>query len=270
MSIIRILKFPLELNETFPIIEFSCYDKPSGTSVYISFPLPMGIVFSDKGNYSSIDLGVLGAASNTLAAADDKNSSFKGAAIKDIQKAVSGASSMTSAEAASIIAKQLSSSDNSNSAINLATKRIIAPNTNTTFTGNAVRSFSFTFKMVPRSRADTEMIYLIQEAFRYYSYASTVEGSSQLIQGYPPVWSIKFLINGKESSFHPKIYSCYLEGLTSTFGTLSNASMENGAPLDTDVALSFQETRALNRIDITKLQSGERGFDKETLASGIN
>jgi len=36
----------------------------------------------------------------------------------------------------------------------------------------------------------------------------------------------------------------------------------DGAPLEVDISLSFQETRALNRTDITQLRKNQLGMDR--------
>ena len=48
----------------------------------------------------------------------------------------------------------------------------------------------------------------------------------------------------------PKIFTCHLTSLATTYNATSNIFHADGAPLETDMALSFQEIKALTRQDL--------------------
>ena len=55
----------------------------------------------------------------------------------------------------------------------------------------------------------------------------------------------------------PKIASCYCRDLSTTFNANSDVYFENNAPLEVDIAVQFQETRALTYDDIILMEEDE-------------
>jgi hypothetical protein len=281
----KVLFYPLENSETAatrPQIQFSCvhvnYEGEAGegktavrTRQSCYFPCPANIAFGDAANLSSIDLGVMGA----------------GAALADYGGGSGTGVSLFLETIGDAIGKTLSGGLNSATGGSvdkaLAIKKAVAnPFTNTTFQGNNVRSFTFNFKMIATSRAEAAMIKSINDFFRINMYggdASDIDfeneagaqaaADSGLIDtylAYPPVWEIDFVTEVPGTykmpmnPYLPKIFSCYLGGFNSTFNTTSAAWFSDGAPLEVDISLTFQETRALNRKDIANLQSLEGDY----------
>ena len=244
-----------------PQIRFSCVkmDYPEGKSAIMSrkgvyFPCPANIAFGDAANLSSIDLGVLGAAGSLIAnggkGAQDSVVTGVEAAFDAIGKSILGGLDATLGGAAS--------------KAQAIKKTVPNPFTNTTFQGNNVRNFTFNFKMVATSQQEAAMIKNINDFFRVNMYGGDgKEHESGLIDtylSYPPVWEIDFLQSvGQHEAvlnpYLPKIFSCYLGGFNSTFNTTSATWFHDGAPLEVDISLTFQETRALTARDIRGLQS---------------
>ena len=48
----------------------------------------------------------------------------------------------------------------------------------------------------------------------------------------------------------PKILTSYLTNLTTTYNSTTNAYHDDGQPVEIDMSLTFQETRALTRGDL--------------------
>ena len=71
--------------------------------------------------------------------------------------------------------------------------------------------------------------------------------------------------SGTENPFIPRIYSTYCTSVNSNFNSTGNVYFVDNAPLEVDLAISFQETRALNRHDIEQMENdqlGNRGIDE--------
>ena len=244
-----------------PQIRFSCirvnYEEETTAirnrhSCY--FPCPANIAFGDAANLSSIDLGVLGAAASTLSA---DNLGINQGALE-----VAGDASIEAMKKAALKGLGGAFGDSFNKGAAVA-KIAENPFTNTTYQGANVRTFTFNFKMIAESKEESKMIKDINHFFRVNMYGGTEEGSDQQIDAflqYPPVWEIDFLSGlGEQGAtmnpYLPKLFSCYLGGFNSTFNTTAAAWHEDGAPLEVDISLTFQETRALTQADIYNLNS---------------
>jgi len=264
------LMYPLELRGQAdrPCIEFTAYDTSSGDVQLktIWFPCPSGIEISDQATYNTIDLGALGGALNqavkAAATTDGAMNKFKvgsNALLNQVKDARAG-------EIAAIAAMALPGYGDK---LQFKAKTILNPNTNTSFSGNSVRSFTFAFKMIARSESEAKEIQKIHKTFRKYTYADSNGNQQNLTLRYPPVWRIRFLDGQKnENKYIPKIYSCYLQGVQSSFNSTAPVFHTDGSPLEVDVSISFQETRALTRFDIETLGDDEnRGIGADGLAT---
>ena len=264
------LMYPLELrNQTSrPCIEFTAYDTSSGDVQLktIWFPCPAGIEINDQATYNTIDLGALGGALNTALAAAGGAEGIGGKASAAGKSLIDQVKSARGGEIAALAAMALPGYGDK---LQFKAKTILNPNTNTNFTGNAVRSFNFAFKMIARSEAEAKEIQRIHKTFRKYTYADSNGNQQNLTLRYPPVWRIRFLDGQKnENTYIPKIFSCYLQNVTSTFNSTSPTFHTDGSPLEVDVTLSYQETRVLTRFDIENMgQDENRGIGSDGLAT---
>ena len=190
------LKFPSQLGHDrhkWPMISFSTkLDTKAARRIFL--PIPAGITFSDSMGYSSIDLGIIGKLASD--AATEGFSAYSGgdykAGIKAAGKAfTTGAldrmKSLKAAEALSIGMRQLRMDSVAN-IIDFSQKQVVAPNTNTAFNNIGVRSFAFSFKLMPRSKDEASTISAIVKTFRQNMYP---KGTDVILQ-YPPIWEIKF------------------------------------------------------------------------------
>ena len=256
------LLFPSDLTTTvqkFPFIGFWARKGAAGERC-IFLPIPSGISFSDQMQYSAIDLGIMGSivAKAATAAVNEGNvfSAAGGALGAGIGAAVNKIKSTNSAAIASLAAKMVGS-DNLSNAIDFGARQVIAPNTNTAFQNSTVRQFQFSFKMMPKDRKEAKTITEIVKRFRQNMYPM----GNDLILTYPPIWNIKFYAdgggaNGAENTKLPGIYDCYLIGMSAVYNSSGNMFYADGHPIETDVQLTFEETRALTLADIAKLSEG--------------
>ena len=124
------------------------------------------------------------------------------------------------------------------------------PNTNTSFQSSNIRTFAFTFKMVAKSPKESNAAKEIIKFFRFNMYP---EGDTVTLS-YPPLFSIKFYIGTKENTYIPRIAECYLISATATYNGSTNMVHEDGSPMEVEVALQFQENKALLKSDIKRLE----------------
>ena len=265
------LMYPLELRSQSqrPCIEFTAYDTSSGDVQLktIWFPCPAGIEISDQATYNTIDLGALGGALNQAIEAGKSAAGGAKGKFKAGSNALLG--QVKDARAGEIAAIAAMALPGYGDKLQFKAKTILNPNTNTTFSGNSVRSFTFAFKMIARSESEAKEIQKIHQTFRKYTYADSNGNQQNLTLRYPPVWRIRFLDGQKnENKYIPKIYSCYLQGVQSSFNSTAPVFHTDGSPLEVDVSISFQETRALTRFDIETLGSdANRGIGADGLAT---
>tara|TARA_B110000483_G_scaffold98719_1_gene121103 strand:+ start:4173 stop:5048 length:876 start_codon:yes stop_codon:yes gene_type:complete len=249
------LIFPLEIGNQpeRPLIKFTAYDRKDGNpdQHHIYLPSPAGISFTEQADFSSVDLGMVAAT-----------------AISATQGGVSNAAG--SIKAGDIL-KTATSATPIGENFDFQSKTIKNPNTNTTFKANGMRNFSFAFKLVARNEKESVVIRKIHSKFRHFTYAARKGGSSNFVVDFPPVWTIRFMDQGKESlsenKYIPRIFSCYLTQCNSVFNADANIYHNDSAPLVIDMNITYQETRALTRNDIEDMENDQlqnRGIDQET------
>lgn len=246
------LSFPL--GEEFskggkPFIKFRAVDP--GLNIFL--PIPAGVIFAEAATFGKIDLGPIGSF-----ASGDTNAGFlenaKAAMTKlkntvttsegrsqilDIVKAASAGALGTDLEPKAMYANKI----------------VLNPNTRTTFEGNTLRSFSFAFTLVGRSRKDSERILEIHNAFRRELYPEADESIANVVLKYPTSWEISFHegIDGRENVWLPKPALCYLETFTTNFNPSGYMFRTDGSPTEVEMSLAFQETKTLLRPEIEKL-----------------
>lgn len=217
--------------------------------------MPPGVTFADNMAYSTLDLGIIGTIGNETINQISSQKTIAGAIGAGIGglagSVVNKAKKLNAAAAASIIARNIPAGSGVADVIDFSTKQVIAPNTNTTFQNSSIRQFGFTFKLVSKTKKEAVAIDDIVNNFRRGMYPK----GNDVVLAYPSTWEIKFNnADGSENKFISKIYSCYLTSLSATFNGSTNLFHEDGSPVETDVNVTFQETKALTQDDIETLQ----------------
>jgi len=276
------LIYPLELRGTNrPMMRMKCgkpnVPKVSSTSVgqsaginpiEIYVPIPVGLTFDDGASYNDAELNIFGglamnAARNISAgtAAGGLDGALKGA-LKTGQDAL-GSVGTRDIVAGVIKAASIGGVDSEiTSGVAIGMGTTLNKNVVTEFTGVGTRNFSFTFKFVSKSEEETLVIKNIIETFRSNLYPI---GNFISLQ-YPPTWNIQFLngVSGDDIPYLPKIFECYLKGLSSNFNPSANVWRRGGSPIETDVTVQFIESRALTYEDIKSLEA--RAFQEGDFA----
>jgi len=220
-----------------PFVHFHIKPSQGGDPLQgdIFLPIPAGESFEDGGSYSTIDMG-------TQAIKLDAD---RGNMVLDVAKAQ--INDLTKNSAAKLLPQ------NGAEIAMASNRRVLNPNTNTTFEGNNVRSFTFGFTLVGRTPGDTNQIKALHELLRSAIYPFVQDDGSNILLSYPPTWDVKFVNSssgGGENKWLPKIYECYLTGLNTTFNPSALMFKTDMSPVETEISITMQETRALTRKDV--------------------
>ena len=254
------LRYPTDLSSegtgTRPMIRFTCFERQElalqRRTCY--FPCPANIAFADNANLGTIDLGMVGASIN-----DALNTTSSTGATGTLTKPISataalakGFGKMTSVVGAEGLVNN----------IKFGLRTVENPYQNTTYSGAGIRTFTFNFKLIAEKEEDAIEIKKIHEYFRSNMYAgrSDRDQASAAFLQYPSVWEIDFLTGITKSGiivnkYLPAIYACYLQNFNATFNTTGSTWYKDGAPLEVDISMTFQEARALEKNDVDNLSS---------------
>lgn len=264
------LIYPVELRGTNrPMMRMKCVKPnkpkvsstfvgpPDGRAIDIYVPIPVGITFEDGASYNDAELGILGGLAMNAARNINAGASAGGlegalaGALKTGQDALGAVK--TRDIVAGIVSKIPGIDNEIKSGVAIGMGTTLNKNVTTEFTGVGTRSFSFTFKFVSKSEEETNVIKNIIETFRSNLYPV---GNFISLQ-YPPTWNIQFLngVSGLDIPYLPKIFECYLKGLSSNFNPSVNVWRLGGSPIETDVTVQFVESRALTYEDIKSLEA---------------
>ena len=271
-----LLTYPLTLRSEVdrPVIRFTSYESAKNPS-FVFLPCPAGISFSEGAQFNTVNIGSLGvglgAAAEVLESAAAEMNRTEGdvqakilAGIESLKKnplpgleALTG--NMDSQDLLTIALQYVPGFEALKALRGRKAGSIVAPNAVQTFGGNNIRQFNFSFKMVAKSRTEAKEIDKIHRHFRrsIYGDAGGTNSNQNFTLKYPPVFNIDFLDmarGGTPNQYLPKIYSCFLQGFTSTFNPSVDMFHRDGTPIEVDVSLDFIESRELHRGDIRELE----------------
>jgi hypothetical protein len=206
------------------------------------FPSPGGITHTAEGSYAEFESGSLSTISDDTASEVGLNNIFS---------SVLKGASLAGGDAIKGIA------DGSKTAkLAMITQKVILnENKIAKFEGNAFRSFSFSFKFISRSSAESNAIKQITDYCNKAVYA--FKRGEGVFLGYPPLWKIKFMIKGQENSYIPGIYECFMTSFSASSNSEGNVYYESGAPFSVEIKMDFKESKILTREDIVNLQTGK-------------
>lgn len=216
--------------------------------------LPGGIQFADNVSYTNFDLGIIGAGAaagiRSGASAGDLIAGAVGSVInnfRDLSTAFQSLSGETAQVAALRVARKLNSEIQG--AIETTTGITINPNKRASLQGPQLRTFRFTFKLIPLSQREAQEIKNIVTFFREEMYpdVNDVEGISTA-QRFPSKFDIKMSYDGYRVA--TGILPCFLTNVDVVYNPNSMAWHSDGNPQETDISLSFIEERTLTKRDI--------------------
>ncbi len=238
-----ILRYPMNLVEKDgqELIRFRIVDRKTledQRSIYLYSP--PGLSVQDAAGYTQADLGLIGGGIDAVGdIGTGKKEASESNLIADLVSAATtgAAGKLGAAGQAGMIVGGIASN----------------PYTNVQFTGTNLRSFAFNFKLVAESPDESDAIKDIENTFRKFLYPKKASSSEFLLE-YPPLFKIEFMkLQGGDAApnkYMPFIQYSYLLNMTATFNSATNLFHKTGAPVELDLALTFQESKALKREDL--------------------
>ena len=225
------------------------------TTSSISLYLPLGLAFRDNVTYENFDLGAAGA---TMEA----GLGFAESMVKGLGSFVSNLTSGDNGDLAKLAGVQLASQFGSfgaeaQAASKLAGGVTLNPNSRILFKQPNIREFTFAFKMIAKSKKEAREINEIIKLLRTELYPDEITanvGDASISLGYkfPNKFNIAFEYDGDKIPGLAKIKPCYLRDVSTTFNASQMAMHEDGNFMEVDMTLSFQETKALVRKDVSE------------------
>ena len=148
-------------------------------------------------------------------------------------------------------------------AIDIARGKVTNNRMEMVFEGVDRRSFSFSFKMMPKSESEAIAVDKIVNMFRFYM-APSFEGSATQSRTFivPATFDIEYYYNpGKQNKFLNRISTCVLESCNVTYGgertqffrpTAGGVHGDGAPPVETSIELNFKELEVITREKIAE------------------
>lgn len=216
--------------------------------------LPSTIQFQDQVSYSNIDLGILGASAATALGSGANAAQLARAvggeivsSFTDLQYAFSSLTTEAAQVAALRVARRLNTEVTG--AIETETGIAINPNKRASLRGPEIRTFRFTFKLIPNSAEEAREVKRIIQFFREEMYPDNNDdyGVSTALR-FPSTFNIDMYYDDKRVA--TKILPSFLTGVDVVHNASGMSFHSDGSPQETDISLQFTEQRALTKRDI--------------------
>ncbi len=137
--------------------------------------------------------------------------------------------------------------------ISRATGAVLNQNVELLFNGVSVRSFSFSFDMIPRFERESDEIKNIIRIFKQSMAASkgnqSASGGGLFIKS-PDVFQLTYMSGGTQHPFLNSFKPCALNGMSVKYtGSGTYATYADATPVHMQMSLSFQELTPIYRED---------------------
>ena len=238
--------YPLDLKE-YPdreLIRFTIKDRKElqdRKSIYLF--CPPGLSVADGASYGNLDLGMIGGIVDKFERVKQNDPGTS--TLEAAQQTVGGA------EVVGAIATKVAEANPAFGGRAMFKAGTASnPFSVQQFSGVTTRSFTFTFKLVAQSDKEAIECKAIENTFRKFLYPKL--GDSPLTFKYPPYFQIQFLKGDKNNTHLPFINLCYLQNMTATYNTSTNAFHPDGSPIEIDLSLTFVESKNMTRDDLYK------------------
>ena len=235
---------------------FSNRDKPEDRNPIgtVILPIPGGIQDNNSvswagQNMNALEAGLANVALNTI----ERGVEGAGDASKQILDALKGGGG----EAKTAIANAFAgaATGTGGQLLSRTTGAVINPNLELLFSGPALRTFSFSFKMNAREKAESEEIVRIIRFFKQGSAAQ--RSTSNLFLKSPHTFQVQYLHRGPEGSDNPfmgRIKECALQSIGVNYTPENNyATFEDGEMVSYQITLNFSELEPVFNDDYSQL-----------------
>jgi len=119
------------------------------------------------------------------------------------------------------------------------------------FKGIDKRSFSYEFKMIPKSQAEADEIKKIINAFKFNMLPEMPNGLGGRQMTVPNTFDIQYMYQNAENNYLHKISTCFLESMDVKYGGSRYKTFDGNAdgapPVETSISLEFKEIELITR-----------------------
>lgn len=255
------LRANLDNNSNYPCINFKLSNLKDGPEIWMY--IPPGFAIGDSVNYTNSDLGVTGLAQDRFGGDGFSKKTLNNINIGEAEVLQAGLN----------IAGAVGSKGEAYKKGAMIAKGIaVNPFSATTFESTGIRTYSFAFKLISESAEEAKMAKNIEACFRKYMLPDSEVNS--IIVKYPPIWEISFYKGEQKNEYMPKLLESYCTGLNATYNSTQSSFHSDGSPVEVDISITFQETRAVVRSDLYKPDdtleyTEEKSFNLKSKISSI-
>jgi hypothetical protein len=206
----------------------------------IALFMPDGINTSYDNEYEALSLtatlGAVGFGAQALAS--------KGGSVDQTNAFIAEA-------AGSILSRIAGNEDLTKLGVFATTGRVINPQLEMLYTSPVLRKFTFDFRMIPRNAVEAELIRAIIFNLKYFASPTIPDNSTGRYFIPPAQFEIEFY-DGRNNmnDFLFKTKKCVLSGINVDYSPNGFATFKDGAPVETRLQLTFQETVIIDRAAV--------------------
>jgi len=130
----------------------------------------------------------------------------------------------------------------------IATRQVNNPYMEVVFNGVSNRTFSFTFKFIPKNNKEQQTVKKIIDTLKFHR-APEIKGSrTRAYWLFPSEFDITFLYRNSENPYLLKISTCAMTNMSVTQGADDNfATHKDGGPVVTSLSIDFTELETLTK-----------------------
>ena len=222
--------------------------------------MPPSVQIFDGVNIQNLDLNTFGAGVEAgVKSGSGPLEAVASASMDQISSFMDALSGNLDTERAQVFASRAAAmfgTDTVSGAVSSALRVTPNPNTRMIFRSVNIREFSFDFRMVPTSEAESQAIKRIVHLFRKNLYPKTIELEGTgipIAYRFPNTFQVEMYYgNQKLSDRNPdlKFKRMYLRQFTANYNPNGMGFYKNGDFNEVSISLSFTETRALTYEDV--------------------
>ena len=234
---------------------FSNRDKPENRNPIgtVILPIPGGIQDNNSVSWAGQNMNALEAGLANVALNAIEDPSKVGDATNNILDALRSGGGEAKTAVANAFAGMATGTGGQ--LLARTTGAVINPNLELLFSGPALRTFSFSFKMNAREKAESEEIVRIIRFFKQGSAAQ--RSTSNLFLKSPHTFQIQYLHRGPEGEPNPfmgRIKECALQSIGVNYTPENNyATFKDGEMVSYQVSLNFSELEPVFNDDYSQL-----------------
>lgn len=209
----------------------------SQLALAIALFMPEGITTNYDNEYETLSVtattGGLGFAAQALSRRDG--------VVKDVNPYIAEAS-------AAIAGKIVGNDDFARLGLFATTGLVVNPQLETIYSTPVLRKFTFDFRLVPRNATEAQAIQGIIKNLKFFSAPEIKDGTGGRFLVPPAQFEIEFYDGDNNTNqYFFKTKKCVLTGISLDYTPNGFATFKDGAPVETRMQLTFQETVIIDR-----------------------